>query len=281
MFKVVPDQLRISEGWVRCGHCEEVFDAESHLVSGRAAPAVELEISRSGAPEVKASGKRPAPTGQVRQPESPASEKHETQVRLLAEDRVLESEFPNTQDLDSIPGETPSATFLHMDKRDRAQSTSTLARVLLGLSAMVLGLLLSVQILWQERERVVTYEPALKPWLQALCDEVGCVIEPLRQIESIVIDSTAFNKVRDDVYRFNLTLKNTAAVELATPAIELSLTDIADQPVIRKVFMPQELGFDRPIMAPMGEGNASLVLGVRTRDASERIAGYRVLAFYP
>ena len=27
MFKVVPDQLKISEGWVRCGHCAEVFDA--------------------------------------------------------------------------------------------------------------------------------------------------------------------------------------------------------------------------------------------------------------
>src|SRR5687768_16046790 len=31
MFKVVPDQLRISEGWVRCGHCAGVFDATAHL----------------------------------------------------------------------------------------------------------------------------------------------------------------------------------------------------------------------------------------------------------
>ncbi len=31
MFKVVPDQLRISEGWVRCGHCSEVFDASANL----------------------------------------------------------------------------------------------------------------------------------------------------------------------------------------------------------------------------------------------------------
>jgi predicted Zn finger-like uncharacterized protein len=31
MFKVVPDQLKISEGWVRCGHCSEVFDASAHL----------------------------------------------------------------------------------------------------------------------------------------------------------------------------------------------------------------------------------------------------------
>src|SRR5438045_2747910 len=31
MFKVVADQLKISEGWVRCGHCAEVFDATADL----------------------------------------------------------------------------------------------------------------------------------------------------------------------------------------------------------------------------------------------------------
>ena len=27
VFKVVEDQLKISEGWVRCGHCHDVFNA--------------------------------------------------------------------------------------------------------------------------------------------------------------------------------------------------------------------------------------------------------------
>ena len=33
LFKVVPDQLRISEGWVRCGQCDEVFDAQAQMQS--------------------------------------------------------------------------------------------------------------------------------------------------------------------------------------------------------------------------------------------------------
>lgn len=33
MFRVVPDQLKISEGWVRCGRCGEVFDATGSLQS--------------------------------------------------------------------------------------------------------------------------------------------------------------------------------------------------------------------------------------------------------
>ena len=32
MFKVVPDQLRVSEGWVRCGRCSQVFNALEGLV---------------------------------------------------------------------------------------------------------------------------------------------------------------------------------------------------------------------------------------------------------
>jgi predicted Zn finger-like uncharacterized protein len=32
VFRVVPDQLRVSEGWVRCGRCSEVFNATQSLV---------------------------------------------------------------------------------------------------------------------------------------------------------------------------------------------------------------------------------------------------------
>lgn len=32
LYRVVPDQLRISDGWVKCGQCGEIFDASQHLV---------------------------------------------------------------------------------------------------------------------------------------------------------------------------------------------------------------------------------------------------------
>jgi predicted Zn finger-like uncharacterized protein len=31
-YRVVPDQLRISDGWVKCGQCGDIFDASMHLV---------------------------------------------------------------------------------------------------------------------------------------------------------------------------------------------------------------------------------------------------------
>ena len=46
-FRVVQDQLRVSDGWVRCGRCSAVFNAEQHLFeldASSAAPATPPDI---------------------------------------------------------------------------------------------------------------------------------------------------------------------------------------------------------------------------------------------
>ncbi len=60
-FRVVPDQLRIGDGWVRCGHCKEVFDATEHLQTKAPAPLL---------PDLLVQGS-PAPTHQAMPPETP------------------------------------------------------------------------------------------------------------------------------------------------------------------------------------------------------------------
>jgi predicted Zn finger-like uncharacterized protein len=76
MFKVVPDQLRISEGWVRCGHCAEIFDATASLqgpeatalpVQAPAAPPVQAAVPFP----VQAAVTEPAPIQQFRETEPP------------------------------------------------------------------------------------------------------------------------------------------------------------------------------------------------------------------
>lgn len=57
VFRVVPDQLRVSEGWVRCGRCSQVFNALESLVDldtglprrdGAGGPASVFEVSAPG-----------------------------------------------------------------------------------------------------------------------------------------------------------------------------------------------------------------------------------------
>ena len=56
----------------------------------------------------------------------------------------------------------------------------------------------------------------------------------------IVIDSSGFNRLRSDTYRLNVTLRNQSPNDVAMPALELTLTDAQDLPVLRRVLQPAE-----------------------------------------
>jgi len=154
-----------------------------------------------------------------------------------------------------------------------------LVRGVLGLTVLLLSGLLVLQWAVHERARLAAAEPGLRPALQALCDVVGCELAPLRRIESLVIESSAFNKTHGEGFQLALAIRNTGALPLGMPAAELSLTDSQDQAVLRRVFLPAELGAP-PTLGPGAEWNAALPVRV-SGAAALRIAGYRVLVFYP
>lgn len=146
----------------------------------------------------------------------------------------------------------------------------------LVLLAVVAGLALQIAV--HERDRIAVLDERTRPLLVQLCARLDCQIAPPRQIADLVIDSSAFNKARGDSYQLAFTLKSKAALPLAMPAVELTLTDAQDQPVLRRVLQPADLGAPRQLPA-YGEWNVSVSVIVTTGGA--RVAGYRLLAFYP
>jgi len=62
------------------------------------------------------------------------------------------------------------------------------------------------------------------------------------------------------------------------PAVELTLTDAQDQPVLRRVLTPQDLAAPAELSA---QGEWNLAASLLVNLGSTRITGYRVLAFYP
>ena len=344
MFKVVPDQLRISEGWVRCGHCAEVFDAPANMQQQVAAvppayvappPAYVPQAGYSQAPAYShAPVQVPAPPAlQAFSPSSPlagspAAREHlgsdsqspsstfsDSQLdrnlyKLLADEAAQES-MPQADAAPSqpFPAPVPASRTAQLDAFDDSVidsqvpvSDSTLEgvsfvrdarrkafwrrpaiRAMLSLVVLVLLCVLGLQVVVQERDRIAAMEPRTRPLLQELCARLQCVVEPLRQIESIVIDSSAFSKLRADTYRLSITVKNNAPLALAMPAIELALTDTGDQPVVRRVLLPADLGAAAPgafaVLAAGGEWSGTFPISVAGGNA--RIVGYRLLAFYP
>lgn len=378
MFRVVPDQLKISEGWVRCGHCAEVFDATAHLAdrvpagapvddpitepAGLEPPlAVTVAPAANPAPAVAGAGEAadpafwdfspapqrrrledapdfaaavparpvvPTPAGVPsatsveppvqRPPTRPPWPARASAPTAAPPDGVSPDAVAKTAAAPALAGSaaavsvpaaaeaaearaaavagTPSrpvmlqgddaepdaniaeVSFVRQARR-RAFWRSPLMRGVLSLLALLLAAVLALQAAYQDRDRLALLQPALKPALEQMCELLGCRLAAPRQIEAIVIESSGFNRLRTDTYRLSFSLRNTAGVGIAVPAIELTLTDMQDQPVLRRVLTASELGAAQPVIPAASEWAGAVGLTVQANGT--RIAGYRLLAFYP
>lgn len=362
-FRVVADQLKLSDGWVRCGQCAEVFDARSHIqpwVDKAASPAPPIE------PHVTTIV---TPDHEVAQDVHPAAglAGHGVDVDLSFEDVVDEhgpgsaldagsdadatpcqeplpvddgfatdalsghqsiaehfggdshdlvrhlethadgdsppgtepepsppSEFsPLPQPVQAAAGEAepqlqslpqpesiaPPVSFVRQAQR-RAFWRQGWVRGALGVLALLLSLGLVGQAAVVERNRLAALLPAAKPGLEALCQLVGYDVEPWRDAAALAVDSSALVRLDDGRYRFEVTLKNTALHAVATPAVELSLTNASDDVVLRRVILAADWGHVSPVLSPLSL--QALTVELLLQDAAAlRMAGYRALVFYP
>lgn len=287
MFKVVPDQLRISDGWVRCGHCAEVFDASAHMQgdpeTGTPAQSAEHLVEAV----------EPSPASVANQPEtrlvSEAGYGEEPAARsTIADEPYLPDDLRPVVADDLVPepittvrDEVLDDVSFVRDARRKAFWRRPLVRAAAGLTSLLLLVALALQVAVQERDRLSALQPALRPVLEMLCAPLRCAVGPPRQIEAIVIDSSSFSKLRGDAYRLALTLKNQAGIGVAMPAIELTLTDGQDQPVLRRILMPADLGASEGRIEAASDWSGSFTVSVTAGSGAGRVAGYRLLAFYP
>ena len=314
-FKVVADQLKVSQGWVRCGHCSDVFDASLHLQSTPApalsdGPPVHAPANDQPAVNPLAEGGRSDfdPAEWKKQQQAPALNESGS-LRLNAEgqgvpaeplkpasDDAVSETSEQTADMADAP---PVVSFVREAQR-KAFWRKPVVRLMLGLASVLLSGLLAIQVLVQHRDKVASLQPGLTPLLQSLCGTWQCEVGPLRQIEAVVIESSSFKKLNADSYRLSFLIKNTSAVPVAMPSLEVTLTDPQEQAVLRRVLSPVELGAPSArlvagsdfaglvVMQVSGENDfsaaassASTAPAPAARAGSFRVAGYRVLAFYP
>jgi predicted Zn finger-like uncharacterized protein len=279
LFKVAPDQLLISEGWVRCGKCQTVFDAASSLqISPKVAkesPPIDGELVRSPALKIA-----------VRVVNSDAAQG--VDIRLDASIQTpLE---PSAPAANPVPDVTPSDEPLgfkfavnepvSVQPRPSPGRWSWLVKVLYLFIPLLL-LALALQVILFERNEILAREPSAKPWLAELCKPFGCHLETLKRIQSIVIDSSTFSKISTDFYQLTLVLKNSAATDLQLPSVELTLINSLDQPLLRRVFSGDELYVQSNTLRSLSELPLSFSFAINAGELSDRVTGYRVLVFYP
>jgi predicted Zn finger-like uncharacterized protein len=222
-FKVREEHLRAANGWVRCGKCQNVFEA--HLYFAHKTDAVDAAaFSQAG---------------------------------------------------DAIEGVRPG--LFSSDATQKPMHSSV------GWFWPFFSVLLAFAILWQallwNRHWLVAEEPALRKTLETLCLPLACKVEWPQEPNSVLIENSSFSENPGGGFHLQMRFKNIQRYPVATPWLEVTLTDVQDQVVVRRVFSVQDLDLQDHIVA-LRDQRVQFSFEV---DASlrERIAGYRALIFYP
>lgn len=319
MFQVETDALKVSDGWVRCGHCDGVFDASAHFQSLPPDPApapfkaatAEPQAAFEPAPAQGVTAEAPAAgaalSSYLSAPEvqdtpaslAPATNPSDSDARLALYGR--EPKGPSKADL--AARRKTEVSFVQT-ARQRSRRSQPLYRALAVTLSLALLTALLVLGLVYERVELASRYPALLPTLQSLCKPLNCQIDPPRVIEAIEIDSSSFTQTGPDTFRIHVVLKNSRLGAVAMPALEVSLTGAGDKVLFSKTVAPAEFGassvwlhkaqpfagaFDlraawpaaaRVGIAP-GETASAETASILEPAAPPAITGYRLLAFYP
>jgi predicted Zn finger-like uncharacterized protein len=324
-FKVVADQLRISQGWVRCGHCAEIFDANQDLKPWVPTPPVLTTVVDEQQQPSDLAWARADRDHELRsQEDSPLEgvldglailgerDANRQETRLTASDEVFGKDDPIVEHhpewtdahlqepvldpwhsepslpidvlradgdevLNAVP--EPEPRFIQKAKRQAFWASAHVrAGLWLGVVVSVLGL--GLQWAVHDRDRLAAWQPAFEPVLNAICLPLGCRIEPVRQLDAVVIDSSSLVRLIGQLHALDVVLKNNRAWPVAMPTLELSLTDGQDQVLARRVLSAQDWPNAPKVLAPGESLPVKLRLSIALSEG-QSMAGYRVVLFYP
>ncbi len=279
-FRVLQEQLQAADGWVRCGHCTDIFDATLSLHREAEAPPAQVQtpaepVLVEPVPPVEAIapwGDAAADPERIQRRQTNAPEDAPDNAPADGVDRPADPE-PEPQ-----VGVAAEPEFVRQARR-RAFWHHPATRVVLGVCSAALLLVLLGQWALHQRDRLAATDPTLQPHLARLCGWLGCELRPWRQIDALRIDSATLLHKKGDDYLLDVVLQNQAHQTVALPAVELSLTDAREHVLVRRVLLPAELSSEVVVPA-QGQLSLSVPLQVKL-TAGQTMAGYRTLIFYP
>ena len=294
VFKIVPDQLKVSKGWVRCGRCAEVFNAATHAAApDKTSPRPQTSPTETPTPTTAATPSL-APTTNTAKTTNAA---HSTAATDAVKDAIftpknIAAQAKNTPAKALFqPSKKQIKTDLSFVKVAKNKAFWQQKNVVTSLRVACFGLagLLFFQIGFSQRNHLVAANPVLKTSFGSVCQTLGCKIEAFKNIDAFKIDSSSFQKASStagestsaEVFALKLSLKNTSDIPLAMPSVELTLTEAGDKPVLRRVLSAKDLGFNGTTLAANGDWTGEMTLAVTPNPATAPVSGYRVLLFYP
>jgi len=150
------------------------------------------------------------------------------------------------------------------------------------IGALLLMASMGVQGLYYFRSDLAASHPEFKPFLQQFCGVLRCSIRLPANPDLLSIETSNLeaDPQQANLVALNAILRNRAKLAQEYPQLELTLTDIQDKMIARRIFAPGEYAKSADLkrgMAPNEEVTVKLSLDLGDLKA----AGYRVFLFYP
>ena len=268
-FKVTAAQLDAHEGLVRCGRCHLVFNAGEHLQDDEPSPQLSLPIDAE--PQV----------------ELPASEHTETALENeegTEEAKADISPSPEFPGLGAEPAELAQQIQFVEELTDEVPHNPPPKRRRLSmLTATLLTLALLAQAAYFFRVELAAQLPGLKPLLAQYCSLLGCTVELPQKADLMSIESSELESdpSQNNLITLRALLHNRATFAQGYPSLELTLTDLQDKTVARRVFHPADY-LKAGNEVPKGlAANRELEIALHLDTADLKPTGYRLFLFYP
>jgi predicted Zn finger-like uncharacterized protein len=165
----------------------------------------------------------------------------------------------------------------------RQQRYGSALRITMGLGSVVLLLALLLQAGFVFRHVIAAKMPEYRPMLTSLCSQLGCQVKLPAQIDKVSIESSELQSLPASPSKFTLValLRNQAAIDQAWPHLELTLNDMNEKPVARKVFPPRDYLASAQAELDGFPMQSEHQIRISFEMLQLKAAGYRLYLFYP
>lgn len=285
-FFATEEQLNKHGGKVRCGQCMHIFDAKSQLITTSAASVEDSSNTSISFKDIMSPADFSVASQQTTESNAEAqSVTDAAQTPGINISRNLNADQTDNAVKTTDITELQPSQFDDVAKKTRygtKKFTINSHRWVWTLGSMVLVLITCLNSIYFLRNEIAIYYPKLKPLLVKVCKQISCRIELAKKIELIVIDDSDMQEDAEHagLVRFSSKLINTGNHVLEYPNLELTLTDVDDKPVLRRIFKPKEyLDAGTNITAGFMAGEeVTINLAISSSDVA--VAGYRVFVTY-
>lgn len=151
-----------------------------------------------------------------------------------------------------------------------------------AVAALLAAAALAAQAAYRYRAEIAAYAPEARAPLTAACRWLRCSVLLPRRADLMSIESSDLQSDprREGLIVLHAVIRNRSFFTQEYPALELTLTDDAGRPVLRRVLMPVDYAEPERFQQGIASGGEA-ALRVYLDSSRARVSNYRLYLFYP